>query len=306
MFSIIIPTYNRANILIHTLNKVFDMDVIEECEVIVVNDGSTDNTKDVLCKYEKEHKGNLKILTQSNQGPGIARNYGLKEAKHDLVLFLDDDVFPPANLLKEHSIFLQRGFDLSQGILVWHPEIALSPVLKYMDSKGMQFKFPNEQQNDLHPLYVYTANLAVKRSKILDCGGFDDDFAMARYAFEDTAFAYNCKKNGLKIGLNIKAWAYHYHPISEKELIKREYKVGFSYGVLQEKYPTLAKEMGLNKKMIFPKLQLKIIKWLWDIGILKLFFDFEISMRIKCRIAFLEGLLSYKESKRIKDGKDNV
>lgn len=95
LFSIIIPTYNRANMLIKALDSVRSQ-TYENWELIVVDDGSTDNTMDIVASYIDDR---IKYLWQTNQERSIARNNGIKIAKGDYICFLDsDDYFLPNRL----------------------------------------------------------------------------------------------------------------------------------------------------------------------------------------------------------------
>lgn len=100
--SVVIPTYNRKNKLFRALQSVRNQ-TMEPDEVIVVDDGSIDNTESFiknLCGSWPE----LKYIYQSNQGPGAARNTGIRAAKGDYVAFLDsDDEWYPAKLEKQVS-----------------------------------------------------------------------------------------------------------------------------------------------------------------------------------------------------------
>ena len=98
-FSIIIPVYNTEKYLDKCLSSVFNQS-FSDYEIIVVNDGSTDNSMKVVDKYLKEHV-NLKHFFKENGGLSSARNYGIKKAKGDYLLFLDsDDFYEPDLLLK--------------------------------------------------------------------------------------------------------------------------------------------------------------------------------------------------------------
>ena len=87
--SVIIPAYNLENYIEKTLNSVINQ-TLEEIEIIVVNDGSKDNTlniiNDIASKYDK-----VRIIDKENQGVSKARNTGIKEAKGEYILFLDGD-----------------------------------------------------------------------------------------------------------------------------------------------------------------------------------------------------------------------
>ena len=95
-FSIIIPTYNRANFIFLTLTSVLNQ-ICKNYEVIIVDDGSTDNTEEVVQGFIKNN--NLiyfHYYQKVNEERGVARNYGIKKAKGQWITFLDsDDLFYP-------------------------------------------------------------------------------------------------------------------------------------------------------------------------------------------------------------------
>jgi glycosyltransferase involved in cell wall biosynthesis len=94
-FSIVIPTYNRADFISATLQSVLKQE-FEEFEVLVVDDGSKDNTAEVVRKFTDQR---IHYLPKENAERGVARNYGLARAKGEYVLFLDSDDLLHANHL---------------------------------------------------------------------------------------------------------------------------------------------------------------------------------------------------------------
>jgi glycosyltransferase involved in cell wall biosynthesis len=105
LFSVIIPTYNRRDLLIRTLASVW-VQRFTDFEVIVVDDGSTDGTADAL----RSQSGRLTLLEQANRGPGAARNVGAQRARGDYLAFLDsDDLWFPwtlatfAQVIRDHD-----------------------------------------------------------------------------------------------------------------------------------------------------------------------------------------------------------
>jgi teichuronic acid biosynthesis glycosyltransferase TuaG len=95
--SVIIPTYNHSNYVVETLMSVFAQS-FNDFEIIVVNDGSTDNTVEVLKPFIE--KGLIQYYEQENKGQASARNFGLSCAGGEYITFLDDDDILPINKLE--------------------------------------------------------------------------------------------------------------------------------------------------------------------------------------------------------------
>lgn len=105
--SVIIPNYNNAKFIKKTIESVYNQ-TLNEIEVICVDDGSTDNSIKVLNKLQNKYSS-LKVFSQENQGPGIARNNALKECCGEYVVFLDsDDVILDKNSLKDMYNFAKK------------------------------------------------------------------------------------------------------------------------------------------------------------------------------------------------------
>ncbi|MEJ2010055.1 MAG: glycosyltransferase family A protein [Acidobacteriota bacterium] len=104
LVSVIIPSYNSGRYLSDALRSVFEQDY-QPIEVIVVNDGSTDETASVVRSFNK----NIIYTFQSNQGPASARNAGLRMSHGDFIAFLDaDDYWPENKLRAQMSHFMEN------------------------------------------------------------------------------------------------------------------------------------------------------------------------------------------------------
>lgn len=104
-FSIIVPVYNTEKYVKRCLDSIKSQS-FKDYEVIIINDGSTDNSSDIISKYP------YKIINQENQGLSMARNNGVKEATGDYLIFLDSDDYIEKNLLKEITKSLSNDPDL--------------------------------------------------------------------------------------------------------------------------------------------------------------------------------------------------
>ena len=108
--SIIIPVYNSEKFLDKCLASIINQ-TYKNLEIIIINDGSTDNSKKIIDKYLKKYKKYIKYIEQENSGQAHARNVGLKSASGDLITFVDsDDYILPTmyedmiNILKEKDV----------------------------------------------------------------------------------------------------------------------------------------------------------------------------------------------------------
>ena len=104
-FSIIIPVYNVEKYLKKCLDSIKNQSY-KDYEVIIVNDGSTDNSKDILDEYD------YKVINQKNQGLSVARNNGVKKATGEYLIFVDSDDYIEKDLLKEINKSLTNNPDI--------------------------------------------------------------------------------------------------------------------------------------------------------------------------------------------------
>ena len=92
-------THNRAEVIAKTMNAMLKLDYPAVYEIIVVNDGSTDGTKEILADFAKQNK--IRIINQERQGPCKARNNGIRQARFPIVTIMDDDCIPSKNWLSD-------------------------------------------------------------------------------------------------------------------------------------------------------------------------------------------------------------
>lgn len=130
--SVIIPTYNRAHYLGETIASILNQD-IQDCqiEIIVVDDGSTDNTKEVLRKFGNR----VRYIYQDNRGVGHARNRGINEATGEWIAFLDsDDRWLPEKLTLQF-----RVLDAFPGYKAIHSEFLIFDETGIITEKGLKY-----------------------------------------------------------------------------------------------------------------------------------------------------------------------
>jgi glycosyltransferase involved in cell wall biosynthesis len=296
-FSLVTPTFNRAATLDRMLRHLLTVDGIHGCELIVIDDGSTDETADVLARFQQEHPALLRILTLTNGGPARARNAGVQAATHERILFIDDDVFPRPDMLQQHWQMLESGYDGSQGLLLWHQEIAMTPLIGYIDSRGSQFAFDQvKDPANLGGEHIYTGNFAVRKEIIVQTGGFCEklfDRKLAFSAFEDTVMGFAIKRHGARLALNRQAIADHLHHMTEDGYLRREYNVGSGVAQLQRYFPEITQDLGLESKGKLIELQTALLGALNAIPLTATLLGYKASMRLRHREAFLRGYQRY-------------
>jgi glycosyltransferase involved in cell wall biosynthesis len=101
LFSIIIPAYNASKHIENAINSVVKQPFFDY-EIIIVNDGSKDNTLEIVNKLASKYM-NIRVIAQSNSGASIARNNGIRHAKGDYIFFMDADDVIVENSLKKNQ-----------------------------------------------------------------------------------------------------------------------------------------------------------------------------------------------------------
>ena len=109
--SVIIPIYNTEKYLKECLNSVINQSLVD-IEIICINDGSTDNSIEILNEFKKQD-GRISVISQDNQGQAVARNKGLSLANGEYIYFMDsDDILDLTALEKVYSLSKENDLDL--------------------------------------------------------------------------------------------------------------------------------------------------------------------------------------------------
>lgn len=230
--SVVLATYNRADILSRVLDHLAQQDLApNEFEVIVVDDGSPDNTGEVVQKKIATVPFELSYLHHSNQGPGYTQNRGIRSARAPIVLLMADDIFFSTGALRSHLEFHLNYPKLEVAVLgkiLQSPELKHSVYLKKWDP----FRFRDLEGLKELPVYRFgAANLSFKRDFILQYGMFCESKGRAgAAALEDWEVGYRLKRHGLRFLYNKDALGYHYHLSTLNQGARRWYERGLNYG----------------------------------------------------------------------------
>ena len=243
--SVIIPTFNRAPILEMTLRALCEQQAgaLPPFEVIVINDGSTDQTATLLDRLVKRYGSRLAAVHQANKRQAIARNRGLRLAHGRLLVFLGDDIIPDEGFLHAHwSRFVAEGRPrryAAIGRISWHSRVKPSPFRTWINDWGLQFGFRLISDPEHVPFnFFYTANAAFSRDLYDEFGGFNERFR--GYGWEDIELGYRYQTLGdLRLRYLSNALAYHYHRITVTAFCRRQLYTGYAAMFFYDLYPQL-------------------------------------------------------------------
>jgi GT2 family glycosyltransferase len=185
----------------------------KDYEILVIDDGSTDDTADFLKKYSNQPR----YIYQENKGPAAARNNGIKNSKGEIILFVNDDTIAPPDLLKKHLAWHRKYPEENVGVLgfvTWHKELRVSSFMHWLEHSGLQFDYDKIKGIDASWQRFWACNVSFKRDFLVKCGLFDEEFPCA--VWEDIELGYRLSKQGLRLLYNKDAVAYHYHPSTIK------------------------------------------------------------------------------------------
>lgn len=203
LLSVVICTYNRAPLLAQVLESLCEQTLpTERFEIVIINDGSTDDTKAVADAYAK--KLPLRYLYQRNAGLASAKNHGLFASRGDLIFFMDDDDIASETLLEEH-VKTHLKFSAEHyavlGYTALGPEISQNPLMHFVtEVGGFLFSYPSlKDGNVLDYSYFWGGRSSCKRSFLLEYGVFNPVF---RFGAEDIELGYRLSKHGLRVIYN--------------------------------------------------------------------------------------------------------
>jgi peptidoglycan/xylan/chitin deacetylase (PgdA/CDA1 family)/glycosyltransferase involved in cell wall biosynthesis len=247
-FSVIIPTYQRRDVVLNTVRALVRQEFAGTFEVIVVVDGSKDGSAEALQGMETPFP--FIILEQSNQGAATARNQGAAKASGEILLFLDDDMEAHPRLLVEHDRSHQKGADVVLGHIPLHPKSPsnfLSAEVKCWTDKRVRRLSSPEAKLTLHDLL--TGQISMTQQVFYSIGGFDTTFTHGgTFGNEDVDFGYRLLLKGYQIIFNPDAISWQYYVVSPRQHLRQWYQTGHADVLFARKHPNQTQTIfALNK-----------------------------------------------------------
>jgi GT2 family glycosyltransferase/SAM-dependent methyltransferase len=222
LISAVICTHNRAALLQQALGALCAQTIgLDQFEVIVIDDGSSDDTREVVQRFASIL--NLHYAYQANAGLAAGKNHGLCLAATPLVAFLDDDDVLDNRCLEEHYLTHQRFPEPHYAVLGYTGlarEPARSPLMHYVTEVGCQlFSYPYLKHDQVLDFsHFWGGRSSCKRGFLLEHGIFDPRF---RFGAEDIELGFRLQKVGLRVVYNAGAVAYMLRTLSFDDFCRR-------------------------------------------------------------------------------------
>ena len=234
LISLVICTRNRCTSLRSCLEYVQRLESPGEWELVVVDNGSTDGTADLLKDFVEKASFRVVLVYEAKPGLGRARNAGIAKATGEIIAFTDDDCYVSRDfLIRIREVFREQSFGFMGGRILLYDEtdapITIRPQTKIHVIEPKSFILAGEIQG---------ANMAARRSLLEEIGGFDPDLGVGtRFAFEDVDFQARASQSGATGVYHPGPLLWHHHGRkSGKDFIKLKRRYDHARGAYYAKF----------------------------------------------------------------------
>ena len=218
--SVVIPTYNRVCSLRNCLDALEKQSLCHQLfEVIVVDDGSEDDTLAFLSSFQLQTRLRLKYSSQRRQGPAAARNSGILLSSAEVVAFTDDDCIPEADWLENLLKALPQNA-MCAGVGGKIIRLRETLIGRYIDDSGAM----NHGMEKGQVRYLVTANALYRRSCLLEINGFDSRITWP--GGEDPDLSFRLEERGYELAMTQNAIVRHEH----RDTLRGLCKMFFNHG----------------------------------------------------------------------------
>ncbi|TDG36376.1 glycosyltransferase [Pedobacter changchengzhani] len=214
-FSIIIPLYNRPQEIDELLNTLVNQTYLQ-FEVLVIEDGSTNDAKSIVDSYADQL--DIKYFFKENAGQGFARNFGFERARGDYFVIFDSDCLIPADYLETVKNYLyEHHLDAYGGPDAAHESFtAIQKAISYAMTSPFTTGGIRGNKKHVGQFHPRSFNMGVSRQAWEKVGGF----ILTRLG-EDIEYSIRIQENGFKIGLIPEAKVYHKRRTSFAQFYKQ-------------------------------------------------------------------------------------
>lgn len=231
-FSFIIPVFNRPEEIKELLESFKNLEVDLDFEIVIVEDGSTVDSKAIVSAFEKDL--NISYYYKKNSGPGDSRNYGMQRAKGNYFIILDSDCLLPKNYLQIVSDNLKADFvDCFGGPDAAHDSFSnLQKAINFAMTSFITTGGIRGRRQSLEKFQPRSFNMGLSKAAFLASGGFG-----VIHPGEDPDLSIRLNALGFQTCLIPEAYVYHKRRISWSKFFKQVYKFGMVRPILNSWHP---------------------------------------------------------------------
>lgn len=231
--SVIVPVYNGSATIERCLEALAKQTIHStRYEIIIVDDGSKDDTADKIKAWGRQHPQSVvRLIQQPNAGPAAARNHGAQVAHAPLLLFTDADCAPTVNWVAtmltafdDPTVMGAKGAYLTE-------QAALVPRFVQAEYEDRYDRMRGQPQID----FIDTYSAGYRRAIFLENGGFDPIFTTA--SVEDQEFSFRLAQKGYRLVFAPEAQVVHFHDHDIGDYARRKYYIGYWKALLARWHP---------------------------------------------------------------------
>jgi glycosyltransferase involved in cell wall biosynthesis len=266
-FSVILPTYNRCDVVRQTLVQLAAQDYPAELVEVLVCDNSSDGTPAMVLEVAAESDVAIHLVSSDERLPAVKRNQGLRRATGDLVLFMNDDVWVRPGFLREHAASHDAHAEpvAVLGLVEQSEQMPQNPFIEWYRPFAYD-EIADRADQPVSYRYHWSMNLSFPREVLLERNlVFHEDWA--EIGHEDVELGYRWTRAGYEVVYNPRAWGEHFHPhdlatacrlqesigrgLRDLEVLIPEPDLLERYGVFSLRNSRRAVARGLVRKALF-------------------------------------------------------
>jgi glycosyltransferase involved in cell wall biosynthesis len=244
LVSVVIPTFNRRESLLYTLESLEQQSYpLDRLEVVVVDDGGDDGTEAIA---QRGFPFALRYLRQKNQGAAVARNHGARESIGEFLVFVDDDIRLLPETVERLAVNAGNGRVILLGTLTTPDEASAGSVFARLANPDRSMQSVTSEAGEVPFQHCMTGLLGVRRDDFLDLGMFRDPTG-GWPNWDDVDFGYRAHQAGYRLLRVRGAVAEHWdYALSDLRSACRRWERGaFSGATLLQRYPELSQHIPM-------------------------------------------------------------
>jgi glycosyltransferase involved in cell wall biosynthesis len=215
VFSCILPTYNRCDVVEETLRRLLAVDYPDGAFEILVADNSSDGTPEMVERVARTARTPVRLLSSNERLPAVKRNQAAQAAVGEFLLFMNDDVWVRPDFLREHER-TQRAHAGEPIAVLGHveqsPRMDWTPFIEWYTPFAYG-ELANHNGEAVGPRYFWSINISLPKREMVERNlWFHEDWA--EIGHEDVELGYRWAAAGRRIFYNADAWGEHFHPHS--------------------------------------------------------------------------------------------